>query len=514
MQKYFLRVRKIVSGFTLYDWLAVVLVVIGAFLRLYNLEDSQQFLGDQGRDSMVVSRIFKERDLVFIGPVTSVGNMYLGPLYYYFMLPFLWLSYPSPMGPIYAVAILGTVTIGVLYWVGKKLLGERAALAATLMFTFSSAVVTYSRFSWNPNPAPLPSMLMIYFIYLAWKKNSVYWLAAATMFSLLLQLHYVALLAGGTIGVVWLISLIQKIRQKKPLKKMLLHTIGGAAIVLLFFLPLFLFDLKNNWLNFQAFQNLFIAEEAFEASRPPGMIAKVIDIARDFRSRATLVLLSTYFGSVKARTVALIAITTASVFWFIKNKKSKKLAPALILLIYIVITIFGLTFYNGNVYIHYISFIFPAVFLFFGLLSDYFIKLNKYLGWSIFSAVMLMFLTYNLKTMPFQDAGWKISDISRTADTIAERVEPGESYNIVLLSETQDLYGQNYRYFLTTKKGKEPINPERPVEISKLFIINEQKIAEDAVNLPIYEIQIFPNKQPVEIYQVEDGPDIYVLEAK
>ncbi len=514
MQKYFLRVGKTISGFTIYDWLAIGLIAIGAFLRLYNLENSQQFLGDQGRDSMVVSRIFKEGDLVFIGPVTSVGNMYLGPIYYYFMLPFLWLSYPSPMGPIYAMAILGTVTIGVLYWVGKKMFGERAALAATLMFTFSSAVVVHSRFSWNPNPAPLPSILMFYFIYLAWKKSSVYWLAAATMFSILLQLHYVALLAGGVIGVIWLTSLIQQIRQKKPIKKLFLHTFGAVAIVLLFFLPLLLFDLKNNWLNFQALQNLFTAEEAFEASRPPGIIDKTIDIARDFRSRAALVLLSTYFGMVKARTTVLISIVVAGTFWLSKNQKSKKFAPTLILLIYIFITILGLAFYNGNVYTHYISFIFPAVFLFFGVLFDYFIKLNKYLGWSIFLAVMAVFLSYNLNTMPFQDAGWKLSDISRTADTIAERVEPGESYNIVLLSETQDLYGQNYRYFLTTKKGKEPINPERPVETSKLFIINEQKVAEDVVNLPIYEIQIFPSKEPVEIYQVEDGPDIYVLETK
>ena len=79
-------------------WLVVLTVVAAAVLRFYNLEDSQQFLGDQGRDSMVVSRIFTERDPVFIGPVTSIGNMYLGPLYYYFMLPFLWLSYPSQWG--------------------------------------------------------------------------------------------------------------------------------------------------------------------------------------------------------------------------------------------------------------------------------------------------------------------------------------------------------------------------------------------------------------------------------
>lgn len=91
------RIVQKLNQFSTADWVAVVLVAAAFFLRFYNLEDSQQFLGDQGRDAIVVSRMFVEKDPVFIGPITSVGDIYLGPLYYYFMLPFLWLSYPSPM---------------------------------------------------------------------------------------------------------------------------------------------------------------------------------------------------------------------------------------------------------------------------------------------------------------------------------------------------------------------------------------------------------------------------------
>src|SRR5690606_24275698 len=100
------RLRSRISRLSAAQHLMIAIVVVGAGLRLYNLPHTAQFLGDQGRDALIVSRIFKEGDLVFIGPVTSVGNMYLGPLYYYFMLPFLWLSYPSPLGPAYGVAIL------------------------------------------------------------------------------------------------------------------------------------------------------------------------------------------------------------------------------------------------------------------------------------------------------------------------------------------------------------------------------------------------------------------------
>src|SRR6185295_6950880 len=89
--------------------LLAVIVILAAFLRLWNLPATLEFLGDQGRDAMFVSGIFREGNFVFIGPTTSVGDMYLGPFYYYFMLPFLGLSYPSPIGPAYAVAIFNII---------------------------------------------------------------------------------------------------------------------------------------------------------------------------------------------------------------------------------------------------------------------------------------------------------------------------------------------------------------------------------------------------------------------
>ena len=37
--------------------------------------NSLQFLGDQGRDSMIVTDIFTKADLVFIGPVTNADRL-------------------------------------------------------------------------------------------------------------------------------------------------------------------------------------------------------------------------------------------------------------------------------------------------------------------------------------------------------------------------------------------------------------------------------------------------------
>jgi 4-amino-4-deoxy-L-arabinose transferase-like glycosyltransferase len=65
----------------------LVVLVIALFLRLFRINEFMTFLGDEGRDVRIVRDLLTEGNLVFIGPQTSVGNMYLGPLYYYMMLP-------------------------------------------------------------------------------------------------------------------------------------------------------------------------------------------------------------------------------------------------------------------------------------------------------------------------------------------------------------------------------------------------------------------------------------------
>lgn len=503
------KIKTILRHLSWYDWAAIVIVVAAAVLRLYNLEDSQQFLGDQGRDSMVVSKIFKEADLVFIGPVTSVGNMYLGPLYYYFMVPFLWLSYPSPMGPIYAMAILGTITVALTYVVGKRMFGQRAGLIAAAFFAFSSVAITHTRFSWNPNPAPLPSLLMVYFTYLAWKKNPKYWILVGLMFAILIQLHYVALITAGGAGIIWLISIAEKYRAGKSLRLQLLSTLGAAGVVLLSMTPLILFDLKHNGLNARAFTNIFTSENAFRAKDSSASISLLGKLLKNFEGRAQLAWLTVYFGNTPL-VKSFLAISSGAVAWWLWSTRKKKPHAGIVLLSYLAATIVGISLYNHDVYDHYITFIFPVVFLLYGAILSYILKLNRYIGLALTIFIFAAFLTYNFSRMPYHDAGWKISDIQHTAEQIHEKVIPGEKYNIVLFSHSGDIDGQNYRYFLSTMENP-PVSDAERDQTETLFIINEEKKLERVVDSPVYEIVVIPDKEPVEVFSIPDGPEITII---
>src|SRR3989344_1455399 len=88
----------------------VFILIYAAFLRLYLIMDYMTFLGDEGRDVLIVYKIL-HGDLTLLGPTASVGGFFLGPIYYYFMAPFLWLFNYNPVGPAIMVALFGIATV-------------------------------------------------------------------------------------------------------------------------------------------------------------------------------------------------------------------------------------------------------------------------------------------------------------------------------------------------------------------------------------------------------------------
>jgi 4-amino-4-deoxy-L-arabinose transferase-like glycosyltransferase len=495
--------------------LLIVVLLTASFLRLYNLPHNMMFLGDQGRDAIIVKDIFTKFDLVFIGPVTSVGNMYLGPLYYYFMVPWLMLSYPSPVGPAYAVAILGIITVFLIYYLGKKMIGERAALIGATLFGLSSTVANNSRFSWNPNPAPFAALLMIFFTYWAWKKSPKYWVLVALFFSVLIQLHYLTLLSAAGAGLIWLVQLNEVRTQAKKLKKFFLFTVLAFFLFLSSLTPLILFDFKHDNLNARAFGSMLTGESNFTQNEKLPLSQKAFTVIKETHGRGMHILFEISVGKHRKTNTLLLLGTLGILSYLIfdhkKNKKKNKyFSGRLVLIIYLGTAIVGTSFYGHSIFDHYISYLFPVTFLILGMVLDFLIK-KGWWGKAIGVSFFIYFLIFNYSRYNLKTAGWSVFDVERTASSITNRVKEGDKYNIVLLSGTGDLYGQSYRYFLDITSAP-PLTPEHSDQSEFLFIINEDQPGVDVTSLPIHEIIIFPDKNIKEVYNIENGPEITVLQ--
>jgi 4-amino-4-deoxy-L-arabinose transferase-like glycosyltransferase len=490
-----------------------LLVIAAIVLRFYNLKGGLLFLGDQGRDALIVSRIFTQKDIVFIGPVTSVGNMYLGPMYYYFMLPFLWLTYPSPMGPVYAVALLGVITVALMYVIGKKLIGETAALWATFFYALSATTIQYSRFSWNPNPAPFVSLVMMYFSYLAWKKHPWYWIGVALCAAVLMQLHYITLLSIGGAGIVWLISAYERWQHSKhrfqKIQQLVVPTLIGVGLFLLTLTPLVLFDAKHDWLNAKAFQTLFTKEQSFKVSNEIPLSIKAIHTLEETHGRSLHILFEYVFGKYRTTNTILVLLFSSIIIWHLLKKKHGPYWSGLVVVVaYLATGIFGTAIYDHTIFDHYIAYLFPCTFLVYGFVVNQFWQKNW--GKVLVAGFSMAFLALNVPRWPYHSVSWTIDDMHKVAQTIRAQIKPEDKYTIVLLSESKDLYAQNYRYFLWSTDHP-PLDPERAGEANTLVVINEEKKAENVAALPIYEIVTFPEKSSPVVYTIPGGPEIIIF---
>lgn len=494
-------------------YLVIIVLVVASFLRLYNIPSTVQFLGDQGRDAMIVADIFRNFDPVFIGPVTSVGNMYLGPLYYYFMLPFLMLTYPSPMGPVYAVAGLGILTVFLMYYIGKRFLDEKTALWATVLFGFSAVVAHNTRFSWNPNPAPIVSLFLLFFTYQALKKDVRYWIFVTICFAVLIQLHYLTLLSGAGFGLLWIYQLVSKIRAKKSVKKLLASTAIGVVIFLLSLMPLILFDLRHGGVNKNAFLEILTKEDAF--TQLDDGSSKVSRLFRETRYRSELIITDISIGKHTENVNFYISgvVIVLFVMRISQAKKQKKdITGEMVLASFLLTGILGTALYKQNIYEHYIAYLFPVTFFVLGYVLQ-FLSTKKVFGYIGIIGFLVLFARFNYghAKVILSSLGWTIAHIQSVAQTIEDRVLDGEKYNIVLLNSTGDTGAQNYRYFLSASK-KPPVLEEQYGEVETLFIIDEERKFENETELNyVYPIVTFPDKEIREVYYIPNGPEIIVL---
>lgn len=490
----------------------VAVIIIASFLRLYNIPGNVQFWGDQGRDALIVSQIFTEHDPVFIGPVTSVGNMYLGPFYYYFMLPFLWLSYPSPLGPVYAVALIGIITVALVYFLGKELIGDKAALIASFFYAVSATVAENVRFSWNPNIIPFFSLIMVWATYRAWKKDLKYWLLVTLCFSLLIQLHYITLLTAGGAGLILIWQVIQLIRRQDTLqlKKLGIICVGCVGIFLLSVVPLVLFDFKHNFLNLKSFFSLVENPDNFSQSQTYSPLSTVLGAIQESHGRSMHFLFEYMVGQHRQTNSFFVLTTFIILGWqLLRSSQKNRFKPGhIVIVLYLLIGIVGLSFYQHTVFNHYIAYLFPITALVYGIVLGGIWP--KWWGKILLLAFGTYFLVYNFPRYQLQSLGWNLTDIRSTSEEIYQHLSPTEKYNLVLLSGTHDLYAQNYRYFLSTQPNK-PLPPELSGQVDTLVIINEDHVTEMPQDADIYEIVIFPNKNPSEVFTIEQGPTITIL---
>ncbi len=466
----------------------LVVMVVAAFLRLYRFEMYLEFLDDQGRDALIMKKMLIDHTPTLLGPGTSVGKMYLGPLYYYAMVPFLAMTYPEPTGPAYAIAVFGILTVALLYIWGRKLIGERAALIAATVFAVAPDVVKLSRFSWQPNPAPLIALIMMWLTYKAiHEKRPWWWVGVALCFAVLSHVHYVALLSGIPSGILLVYDIWRTRAKKGAIMQWVLIFLASFAIFITSLVPLALFNIRHDNLIVRGFQE-FLADQ----KRPTPLLTRLWHAITDTHGRSMFVTAEVYGLAEKWRWLnTAVAISVLAVGVYLAKKKSTMLGIKIVVL-WVIGSIVGLSIYPDTIYSHYVAFLFPASFLLLGTVLD------RLMSFSLFKYVMygagIVLVAYNISSFSFWKenlGGYKA--MRRVATEVSKEMQNGERYNIALLNSNREYRGMKYRYFfsITSNRPQSEYDYER-LDALVVFVEN----GENPINSPIFEIQQFLREHP------------------
>lgn len=457
--------------------LLVGIISLAAFFRFYKIDQYMTFLGDEGRDAIIIKKLLTEGDLPLIGPPTSVGNIYLGPLYYYMMAISMGIFWLNPVAAAGMNAFIGVLTVALIYFLGKVWFNRQAGLIAGYLYAISSVAITYSKSSWNPNPAPFFALIAIFSLYKLHRSGNFLWLIL-TGFSLgaALQMHYLAALLIPVVVILWIIEYFFRKINKLKSKLIFSGTVSGISSFLLVMLPLVIFDIKHNYLNYRAITELFSGGSAVGGN----ILANIVRVPSIFSDN----LIGRYIGGENFYLLILVSLLVMFglayriVTW-----------PKIALGVWLIVGLFGLTFYQQSIYDHYLGFLNPVPFLLLGSSVIFFQNLGSKVKWVISGGLAILFVSLtivNLQNSPIFKPPNK--QLQRTQEVVRFVINytGGKSFNFALLAQRN--YDSAYQFYLDLY-GYKP--KQVPFDITdQLFVVCEDSVC-DPTHSAKYEVAAF-----------------------
>ncbi len=480
------------------NWFIIPLIIIlgfAAYLRLFKISGYMTFLGDEGRDVLVVMHMIVNHKFTLLGPTASVGGFFLGPIYYYFMLPFLWAWNLNPVGPAIMVALFGIATVYLVFKVGKEFISPTAGLIAASLYALSPLVIAYSRSSWNPNLVPFFSLLLIHLLWLAVEKKRTSMLVwAGVVLGIGLQLHYLFIFLFAVTGI-WLIVSAKTV----PFLKSVLWVVVGFLIG---YSPFLAFEVRHGFPNTQSV--IRFVTSGNDTGFAPGFFTTIDDVVFRLFGRLLYRLpdgalwkslppwsLTAWFIGTRTTIFISYVFLIVLLIYRIPNK-ARLYHGAQLLLIWFstVVLLFG--FYQKAIYDYYFGILFTLPFLLIGLVV-YAVWKTKYgkipalifFGWLMF---------FNWQGRPFLYPPNNQLAQSRLIAQTALAHTGGKPFNFALITGSNS--DHTYRYFFEIAHRapvtieNDQVDPKRTTVTDQLIVICELSDCKP-LGHPLWEIAGF-----------------------
>lgn len=212
-------------------WIVILFLIV--FTRFYNIEETSRFIWDESSDLVSIHRIWVDKDITLIGPISEDGNKVFGSLTYYLLMPFAVLFDFSPISTTIGASVYGVITALSMIYLGYRVLGKFEVLPSLLVILWYT-ILTPSRWAWNPNFMLLWSTLALVAFT---SKNKYRYFLTGLLLAINIHHHYLAFYTVFFLGIYLLFEAVKE----KSVKNLLLYSVGAILPIV----PFVAFDLTH-----------------------------------------------------------------------------------------------------------------------------------------------------------------------------------------------------------------------------------------------------------------------------
>lgn len=448
------------------------------------------FLADQGRDAVIVRRIITLQKFPLIGPPSSIGEVFLGPFYYYLVAPFLWIFRSNPVGLAVGIALLSMCAATLIYFMVSKIVSKKVALFFSIFIAFSGLFVDIGRFSWNPNLLPYFAFitLSLFFLALHGKRKVLYSFIFGIVFGLSFQLHHLAALLVVPVALYFFVFLCRKKDWSALMVPVL--SLGGFGMTLF---PFALFELRHNFINMHNLFSLFAKQNIVSSGSFMSRLTDVISAIIPFALHVSLPSFISYF-------IVLVVILISLLL--IKKKEHPFVTFQTIIFVSLLI---ALSRINAQAIPHYFHIIYMSFyFLVAYILSTVFHAKLKIVG----IIIIFIFVIIQAQSYSFlwRQASRQYELPERIGKEIAVKTH-GERINLTTYP-VEFTSRDCYQYYIEVNGGN--VVDGSSSEIAQtLFVLCDKKPCR-IINSDSWNIQMF-GKAKIDTMWEKDGVAIYKL---
>lgn len=415
-------------------WIVVLLLLVSLSVRLYQITNHTEFLGDQGRDALVMSEFVREGKWPVVGPTVGAGH-YTGPFYYYLIVPSFVLFGFNPVAAAVEMVMISIAAILLFLSLAASLFGFSIAYGVSMLWALSPLMIMQDRRLWNPTPIPFFVLLLIASLWWIFKQKK-YWafLTAAFAAVALIQLHYVNGISLLLAGLCFIGILYQLVKQGKG-KIILPWLIAGIGLLAVLLYPFIFYEAQHGFTDITgSFMTLFFKEGQLFSKRV--YLNTFIDIC---------VRLISYIIALPWK-IPLIIITACIM---VANLLKKKLISYL-LVIWFCVGIAFLSFYKDTFQPQYAYQFIPIVFF---LLGGVMQGLRRLMSWLVILGLVVVITAVSWSfNNPYKTDDPDVPRITALTDTVVA-IADNKPFAFTIIN-SRSFTDFHVRYFFLMKNAQ------------------------------------------------------------